>query len=79
MMLINQIGIESDDDIALLATRRPAPDPKNRETITALLKVSLSPVSRAERFGTATRVAATVTTVATSTPESDRSAHTDVA
>ena len=78
-MLINQIGIESDDDIEFLENRRPAPDPKNRETITALLKISLSPVTRAERFGTNTRLEATVTTVGSQVSEIDRGAHTDVA
>ena len=78
-MLINQIGIESDEDIESLDNRRPVPDPKNRETITALLKISLSPVTRAERFGTATRVDATVTTVVPLAPEIDRATHTDVA
>lgn len=47
-MLINKLGVETEDEIAQLDERRPARDPKNRETMTGLLQVSMSPVTRSE-------------------------------
>jgi hypothetical protein len=79
MMLINKLGIESDDDIAKLDDHRPTPDPKNRETISALLQVSMSPVTRSELLATPAKVDATVSALEVSAPLSEESSHTDVA
>jgi hypothetical protein len=78
-MLINKLGIESDDDIAKLDDRRPAPDPKNRETMSTLLQVSMSPVTRSELLATPGKVDATVSSLGTGAPSIEESSRTDVA
>ncbi len=50
-MLINQFGVESDDEITRLNDHRPVSDPKNRETLTSLLQESVKPVKRSELLG----------------------------
>jgi hypothetical protein len=47
-MLINKMGIESDDEIVELDRRRVIPDPKNRVTMTMLLQVAMTAVPRSE-------------------------------
>jgi hypothetical protein len=79
MMLINKLGIESDDDVTKLDDRRPVPDPKNRETISTLLQVSMSPVTRSELLSTPAKVDATVSSLETSDASSEESSRTDVA
>jgi len=84
-MLINKLGVETDDEIVDLGSRRPTPDPKNRETLTTLLQVALSAVPRSElleaprapitNLGTANADA--VPGEATLTPNGE--SHTDVA
>lgn len=78
-MLINKLGIESDDDITKLDERRPAPDAKNRETMTALLQVSMKPVSRSELLSAPAKVDATVSTLDTVETANVRSSRTEVA
>jgi len=78
-MLINKLGIESDDDIAKLDDHRPAPDPKNRVTLSALLQVSMSPVTRSELLATPAKVDATVSSLETGAPSIEESSRTDVA
>jgi hypothetical protein len=65
-MLINKIGVETDDEVTPLDSRREPTDPRNRETTTMLLRVALSAVKRSELLGPA--VDAVTTPVATLTP-----------
>ncbi len=51
-MLINKMGVESDDDIVELNARRAGNDPKNRITMTMLLQVAMSAVPRSELIAT---------------------------
>lgn len=63
-MLINKIGVESDDEVVELNSRREVPDPRNRETTTMLLQVALRAVKRSELLGAvATEPATPVTTL----------------
>lgn len=65
-MLINKIGVETDDEVTQLDSRREPADPRNRETTTMLLQVALSAVKRSELLGAA--IEAVATPVATLTP-----------
>ena len=73
-MLINKIGVETDDEIVELNRRRETADPRNRETTTMLLQVALSAVKRSEYEGPvvapATPVATLTTGSAATPPES---------
>ena len=63
-MLINKIGVESEDEVVELSSRRETSDPRNRETTTMLLQVALSAVKRSELLGpVATELATPVTTL----------------
>jgi hypothetical protein len=79
VMLINEQGIEPDDDIAQLDDRRPALDPKNRETMTALLQVSMKPVTRSELLSVPAQTDATVLALDAPAPANEESSRTDVA
>jgi hypothetical protein len=78
-MLINKLGVEKDDDIAKLEDHRPVADPKNRETMSALLQLALKPVTRSELLVTPAETDATVSTLETQPSAIAESAHTDVA
>ena len=65
-MLINKIGVESEDEVVELNSRREAPDPRNRETTTMLLRAALRAVKRSELLGPV--ATEPVTPVATLTP-----------
>lgn len=78
-MLINEQGIEPDDDITQLDDRRPALDPKNRETMTALLQVSMKPVTRSELLSTPAKADATVVELDAPATKNEESSRTDVA
>lgn len=75
-MLINKIGIESDEEIVELDSRRPLPDPRNRETMTKLLQAALRPVPRPQLPASRD---ATVSAIDPPTATSEQSSHTDVA
>lgn len=47
-MLINKIGVETDEEIIDLRSRRVSVDPRNRETTTMLLQAALRAVKRSE-------------------------------
>ena len=80
-MLINKLGIESSDDIANLDDRRPALDPKNRETMTTLLQVSMKPVTRSQLLSAPVTTDATVSSLDASVPNAVKkeTSRTDVA
>jgi hypothetical protein len=79
MMLINKIGIETDDQIVELDSRRPVPDPRNRETLTMLLQVALRPVPRSQLLTPSVQPDATVSSIKAPPALGEQSAHTDVA
>ncbi|MBW4029395.1 MAG: hypothetical protein HIU57_01795 [Acidobacteria bacterium] len=64
-MLINKMGVETDDEIVELNTRRESADPRNRETTTMLLQVALSAVKRSEYEGTVVAPTVPVATLTT--------------
>ena len=64
-MLINKIGVESEDEVVELNSRRETPDPRNRETTTMLLQVALSAVKRSELLGPVAMEPATPVTTLT--------------
>ncbi len=80
-MLINQYGIESDDEITRLDDHRTVRDPKNRETMTSLLQESMRPVKRSELLSAPLRTDAPVLVLDTTEPAAanDESSRTDVA
>lgn len=71
-MLINKIGVETDDEIVELNSRRGTADPRNRETTTMLLQVALSAVKRSDYEGPVVArtppVTTSISTVSTATP-----------
>ena len=77
-MLINKMGVESEDDVVDLDSRRPVPNPKNRETMTILLRTALAPVPRSV-LPKPTATEATVSSLPSDTPAVVESPHTDVA
>lgn len=83
-MLLNEIGVESEDESVDIDTRRvgPAFDPRNRVTVTMLLQVSLSAVPRSELLATSPRVNAPISTLDAVAPipnESAVASHIDAA
>ena len=78
-MLINKLGIESDDEIVELDSRRPIPDPRNRETMTLLLQVSLRAVPRSQLLPPLVKADATVSAIDVSPEQDSGSSQTDVA
>jgi len=78
-MLINKLGTESDDEIVDMGSRRPLPDPHNRETMTMLLQMALRPVPRSELLATATTPDATVSVIESPVAPLEQSSQTDVA
>ena len=82
-MLINQMGVESDDDdVTRLDDHRPTPDPKNRETMTGLLQVALAAVPRSQLLPRTPAPLADIVAVPREEPrDNDREAtsHSDVA
>ncbi len=78
-MRINKLAIETDDEIVDLDSHRPLPDPRNRETMTMLLQVSLRPVPRSQLLPPPAKVDATVSTIETATTPGEESSQTDVA
>ena len=78
-MLINKMGTESEDEIVELASRRPIPDPRNRETMTMLLQVALRPVPRSEMLATPVQPDASVSAIDSAPTTAEQSSHTDVA
>lgn len=79
-MLINKMGVESDAEITQLGEHRPVADPKNRETMTALLQASLAPVTRDELLTTpVTADAAVLSLESPASHDGEAAAHTDVA
>ncbi len=47
-MLINKFGVETEDEVVELSSRREVKDPRNRVTTTMLLQAALSAVKRSE-------------------------------
>lgn len=78
-MLINQIGVETDDDIVELDVRRTPRDPKNRETMTMLLHSALSALTRSEPPTPARRSDVSPLAATTIAPGTHVNAHPDAA
>jgi hypothetical protein len=83
-MLINKFGVETEDEVVELNSRREVNDPRNRETTTMLLQAALSAVKRSEYESrpVATKPATTTTLASPTgspTGASDAHSHTDAA
>lgn len=79
MMLINKMGVESEDEIVDLESRRVAPNPKNRETMTMLLQSAMTAVPRSQLRGKPVPPDATVSSLEAEASPVAESTHTDVA
>jgi hypothetical protein len=77
-MLINKMGVESDDDVVELNSRRVRNDPKNRVTMTMLLQVAMSAVPRSELIATQLTPVTSLHAASTAT-HAKNSQRTDVA
>lgn len=76
-MLINKLGVETEDEVVELSSRREVSDPRNRETTTMLLQAALSAVKRSEYESRPAAAPATTTALPslTAPPSDARDAH----
>jgi hypothetical protein len=80
-MLINKMGVESDDEIVHLDRRRAIPDPKNRVTMTMPLQVAMTAVPRSELLARAPQTSSPISVLGGMTilDSNTETSHTDAA